>query len=167
MLSQEQRTGVPEAVVVSDIVLVSLLRWVLKRHRFNDPIWPYSVGRFREEFRQLTQTCGLGFLNLQPYGLRRGGATELFRQQGMLDPVMLRGRWASHKVCRIYLNEALLEFSDDSLPPQLTQSLLHWAKALPHLSRPGTSVLNLVSGCLRQSGHTGGGLDSRTQIPFL
>ena len=41
------------------------------------------------------------------YGLRRGGATGLFRRTGSFDQVCDRGRWGSVVACRIYVTTAL------------------------------------------------------------
>ena len=43
----------------------------------------------------------------RPYGLRRGGATEHFRQHGNLESTMFKGRWTCTSTARIYLVEAM------------------------------------------------------------
>ena len=46
-----------------------------------------------------------------PYGLRRGGATGLFRRTGSFDTVCDRGRWGNVSACRIYVTTALQDAS--------------------------------------------------------
>ena len=43
----------------------------------------------------------------RPYGLRRGGATEHFRQHDNLESTMFKGRWTCTSTARIYLVEAM------------------------------------------------------------
>ncbi len=45
------------------------------------------------------------------YGLRRGGATGLFRRTGSFDTVCDRGRWGNVSACRIYVTTALQDAS--------------------------------------------------------
>ena len=47
------------------------------------------------------------------YGLRRGGATGLFRRTGSFDTVCDRGRWGNVSSCRIYVTTALQDASQE------------------------------------------------------
>ena len=53
------------------------------------------------------EELGLGELGYKPYSLRRGGATEDFRQHGRLDRALLRGRWKGHTAARQYILEGM------------------------------------------------------------
>ena len=41
----------------------------------------------------------------QPYSIRRGGATHAFVTTQRLDTILLRGRWRSLAVARLYLED--------------------------------------------------------------
>ena len=47
------------------------------------------------------------------YGLRRGGATGLFRRTGSFDTVCDRGRWGNVSACRIYVTTALQDAASE------------------------------------------------------
>ena len=46
---------------------------------------------------------------MKPYSLRRGGATFLLQEGVPLDVILLRGRWKSLAVARIYLQDGLAQ----------------------------------------------------------
>jgi hypothetical protein len=43
----------------------------------------------------------------RPYSLRRGGATAVFQQTKSMEAALLRGRWESTRVARLYISDAL------------------------------------------------------------
>ena len=69
-----------------------------------DPLIPGGSCKLRRRFRSLLQELGL-----QLYFLRRGGATEMFRDSASFDAVADRGRWRNVRTCRIYIDQALQE----------------------------------------------------------
>eukprot|EP00438_Fugacium_kawagutii_P023236 Skav223681 [mRNA] locus=scaffold3470:134573:139091:+ [translate_table: standard] len=62
---------------------------------------------WRKKFADYLEALGFTSLQFRPYSLRRGGATFLFRQQGVLDRLMVHGRWQSQRSCRIYIDEGM------------------------------------------------------------
>ena len=50
---------------------------------------------------------GVEEFGFQPYSLRRGGATAYFRATRNMEATLDRGRWASARVARIYVNDGL------------------------------------------------------------
>eukprot|EP00971_Amphidinium_carterae_P176932 3508315-Amphidinium_carterae.1 len=87
---------------------------------------------FRCGFAAVVRSLGLKFLALKPYGLRRGGATELFRTARSMDLVVVRGRWGSQKVARIYVNEGLMDLATVTLPPPTRHLLDRWWREFVH-----------------------------------
>ena len=63
--------------------------------------------QFRLVFHAAVRGLCLTDLKLQPYGLRRGGATDLFLKTGNMDEVTNMGRWRDSRTARIYVTTAI------------------------------------------------------------
>ena len=72
-----------------------------------DKLLPHGGGDFRKVFSSLLEELDISDWGFRPYSLRRGGATEHFRAFNSLSATAVRGRWASPKMARIYLNDGL------------------------------------------------------------
>lgn len=71
----------------------------------NVPIWNRSAQAFRKLFQQYCWRFDQhGF---RPYSLRRGGATWIFQVTGSMETALVKGRWGSARVARIYISDAL------------------------------------------------------------
>ena len=84
---------------------VSLLRKATNNAR--TPLWDYSGQAFRDKFAHHLRRFHLANHCFRPYSMRRGGATHLFQATGSMETVMLKGRWNSPKVAKIYISDAL------------------------------------------------------------
>ena len=73
----------------------------------NVPIWTRSAQSFRNVFAHHIKRFDLVQHGFRPYSLRRGGATRLFQISGSMETALLKGRWASAKVAKIYLADGL------------------------------------------------------------
>ena len=81
------------------------------------PIWSKSGQSFRNTLAHHLSRFNLTSHLFRPYSLRRGGATALFQQSHSMELALLKGRWSSSKVAKIYLADGLsflpgLRFSD-------------------------------------------------------
>ena len=107
------RHNVRESVTIESptvSVLLEELLWRKKRAgEFRVPIWTASGTKFRKEFQGLNETFKVSHLQFRGYSLRRGGATAYFRKYGLMEKTLLRGRWASIAVARLYLCDALAQ----------------------------------------------------------
>ena len=124
------RHNIDEAVALYDSFIVQLGQLVrlLPHHRQGtDLVWPYTAANFRKVFARCVLFFGLESLEYKPYSLRRGGATHDYMKQGVLEPILLRGRWHSLAVARLYLEDGLAQL------PTLCLS----KTTLSHLSRHG------------------------------
>ena len=106
-----QRDNVAEMVAFEDEMTLEFLRAV-KLHfssteRFNVPIWCHSAQAFRNKFKHYMKRFDLHSHQFRPYSLRRGGATWLFQSTGSMEAALVKGRWSSHRVARIYISDAL------------------------------------------------------------
>ena len=77
-----------------------------------------TSGQFRGRFQHIVDLRRLNGLSLRPYSLRRGGATYMFRETGVLSRIMVRGRWASEKSCRLYVMEGVGQLANLRLDQQ-------------------------------------------------
>ena len=111
------RRGAAESVTLElDWLALALRAWALSEPGAS------VVGETQHRFRQLFSE-GLAAIRCEdwgfmPYSLRRGGATELWRQTGSLGRVTLRGRWAQPATARIYVNDGLAILAEMRLPAE-------------------------------------------------
>ena len=78
-------------------------------------------------FAECVNAFHLTELNFKPYSLRRGGATHGYIQQGVLEAILLRGRWHSLAVARLYLEDGLAQLPNLKLPPPSLHRLRSFA----------------------------------------
>ncbi len=124
------RLGITEDVLVDDAWLVKVLRRVLPKLQRGATIVGESPHQFRLLWRKACKILKLPDV-IQPYGLRRGGATAFFQRTGSFSKTADRGRWASERAMKTYVTSALQEIAaqtwdDDAL-------LLHYAALLNKL----------------------------------
>ena len=65
-------------------------------------MFPYTTDQFRTLFKSTCAKLGL-CEKYVPHSLRHGAATRAFQQGVKLEDIMLRGRWASSKSARTYI----------------------------------------------------------------
>ncbi len=69
--------------------------------------------KFRKIWAKARKAVGLPG-TYTSYSLRRGGATALFQHTGSFAKVAERGRWATERATRVYINQALADIAGDS-----------------------------------------------------
>jgi hypothetical protein len=72
--------------------------------------------QFRQLFKEAIDILGCSSWGFQPYSIRRGAATEMWRRTGQLSLVTLRGRWMHPTTTRVYVNEGLAVLAEMRLP---------------------------------------------------
>jgi hypothetical protein len=82
----------------------------------------------------------LKYFNLEPFGFRwysarRGGATADFREHGLMERTLIRGRWENSRTARIYITDGISAL----INLQLSNSQRH------HLASHAAFLLNLDS----------------------
>lgn len=126
------RRNIEEAVALYDELVLQLgqLTRLLPHYVAGaSPVWPYSAKKFRDTFAKCVTFFGLEPLEYKPYSLRRGGATHDYILRGLLEPILLRGRWHSLAVARLYIEDGLAQMPQLSLSPKVL-SRIH-QQALP------------------------------------
>eukprot|EP00438_Fugacium_kawagutii_P035450 Skav216631 [mRNA] locus=scaffold1255:7240:22746:+ [translate_table: standard] len=136
------RTGAKEAIAVRDSLTLNLLGTLVMvaNHFRGQKLWPYSAQRFRTEFRSLCQSFRVAHLDFKPYSMRRGGATFLLQEGVPLEAILIRGRWKSVSVARLYLEDGLSLIPSLRLPAVDKTRVFTQAKALTQRSVSVPSV---------------------------
>lgn len=99
------------------ILLVSTLVDVLTAQGALDKrLWGYTGQAFREHFDSYLRRFRITQLGFRPYSLRRGGATWVVQTTGSMELALLKGRWQSHKVARLYIADGVSKLPDLLLP---------------------------------------------------
>jgi integrase len=89
-------------VVVQDPEVRALLLQVVDVTADGASLFPYSAKYFRAHFKKACRSLGLkdGYV---PHSLRHGGATRDHMRGKNLEDILARGRWASTKSARHYV----------------------------------------------------------------
>ena len=97
----------------------------------SDFIWHRSGTKFRDLFHEGVEALQLQQMGFQPYSIRRGGATHSFATSLALDRVILRGRWRSLAVARIYLEDGQAQLANIRLSQKQKSLLATFSRGLP------------------------------------
>ena len=106
-----------DKVTIDDPAVQRLLASFAHSAQPMDRLLDLSGPAFRNLWSNAMNALELSSFGMKPYSLRRGGATFDFKAHGNLDRTVVRGRWESQKIARIYIqggSEALtkLQLSD-------------------------------------------------------
>ena len=106
-----KRNNAGETVAFEDPFTLDVLHELilLRKRQFGSKafLWVLSSQGFRYRFDHLLRRFGLQSLNFRPYSLRRGGATHLFQETKSMEVPLLKGRWGSSQVAKIYIMDGL------------------------------------------------------------
>ena len=127
------RFNVNEAVAIYDRTVLRIWELFLlqKQRRPTDLIWSGGAASFRKRYKELLFALHVDTHNFQCYSLRRGGATHQFMQKRLVDPILIRGRWRSIAVARLYLEDGLAHLATLGFPPTTSQLLHRYSSFLP------------------------------------
>lgn len=127
------RFNTREAVAIYDQGLHQLWELCHLPSRMNPDsfIWPHSSASFRKIFQQTLESLQVSQEQFQCYSLRRGGATNDFMTKGTMEGIILRGRWRSLSVARLYLEDGLSHLSQLRFPKQTWERLQYYGNGLP------------------------------------
>lgn len=106
-----KRNAANEVITISEPLVLTLLREMVHIRKFDRcshaPLYNSSSATFRKRFNFLCEHFGLQSFVFRPYSLRRGGATDFFQRTQSMEATLLRGRWESSRVARIYITDGL------------------------------------------------------------
>ena len=121
------RNNVKESITILDVRVLKILHEVLLLKRragqMNVPIWTDSPAKFRNRLQELVRIFHVEHFNFRGYSIRRGGATAFFAECGLMEKTLLRGRWSSVQVAKLYLCDGLAQLPKLHAP-QATRKLI-------------------------------------------
>ncbi|CAK0855226.1 unnamed protein product [Prorocentrum cordatum] len=107
-----QRDGRLELVMIRSRVAVKLLVQHVQQLPPDELILNTERGEFTRLFRRAVVALGLTDERVTLYSFRRGGATHDFLEHGSLELTLLRGRWASARSARVYVQDAVAALAE-------------------------------------------------------
>ena len=125
-----KRDAATESVAFDDeFTLMALAETLKLKEHFNNlnlPLWHYSAQNFRNKFSYYIRRFHLEAHAFRCYSLRRGGATHLFQVTGSMELALLKGRWQSARVAKIYLTDGLSYLPGLTFSPESKALLEMW-----------------------------------------
>ena len=105
------RHNAAEVISITDGITLEVCKTLLEirkqQNSENIFLWTGTAAQFRKRFAWLMREFDLNHFNFRPYSLRRGGATHTFQQTMSMEQTLLRGRWESTRVAKIYISDGL------------------------------------------------------------
>lgn len=130
------RHNTRESITIEDVRILEVLGTLLEVQKElglgRVPLWTKSPQAFRVLFYKTCAFFHVTHLGFRCYSLRRGGATAYFQHCGQMERTLLRGRWSSSNVAKIYLCDALSQLPSLKAKPATARKL---AKYLPFFQR--------------------------------
>lgn len=121
-----KRNAANEVISISDPLVLCMLAELFSLRKENGDcngrLYTSSSSTFRKRFNSLCEYFELQSFVFRPYSLRRGGATAFFQKSQSMEATLIRGRWESSRVARIYISDGL------SFIPQLKMTPASRAK---------------------------------------
>ena len=115
-----RRHNIQEVVTLEDPKVRQVVKSLLEVRRSSLtshlPVWQGSGTSFRKRFDQYLAYFRVSHLGFRPYSLRRGGATAYFQSTGSMERTLLRGRWSSVQVAKLYLCDGLSQLPSLRIP---------------------------------------------------
>ncbi len=125
-----KRENVAEMVSFFDDFTMEVLSTLLSDRKalrtLKTPIWSFSGQHFRNQFKRYLKKFDLLDHNFRPYSLRRGGATHVFQTTGSMEVALLKGRWGSSKVARVYIADGISYLPGRTLSTRAKNFLEKW-----------------------------------------
>lgn len=127
-------------VHITDVDLVSRIKYWQQSLHHSQRLIPWSGSRFRQVFHSALEATGLSRFTFKPYSLRRGGATDLWLTSQNYALVAHTGRWSSERTLKVYIQDSLALLTDMTFrasPSQILyqQTYLRSSRVEPPQSR--------------------------------
>jgi integrase len=134
-----QRNAAFEASTINDPICGQVYRAFKRSLPSNthgqNYVFRAKLHKFYSLFEAGLRWLGADGYCFKPYSVRRGGATAFFRATRNMEATLDRGRWASARVARIYVNDGLAREVELRFPAELSERLRHYGAALRHWLR--------------------------------
>jgi integrase len=139
---RDTKTGPNQFVSILDAQVANLLRMQIHKRRAESPdgefgdldlkIFTFSAAAYRREFKTVCAELGLSD-QLVPHSARHGGATKLrLVDCWPVEDIMERGRWASSKSARRYIQQGRALLCTLAVPIAVATVGRHFARDICH-----------------------------------
>ena len=149
-----KRNAANESVSITNELVVESLRSLLSYRQQcggpSRPLWSSSHAAFRSRFKVLCDRFDVQHHAFRPYSLRRGGATDLFQRTRSMECALLRGRWESSRVARIYISDGLSFLPSLRFTPKTQSMMSRFSYAWVHFTFLFLKLLKAVQLHLRE-----------------
>lgn len=143
------KTGANQTVRVHDPAVQALVRGLVRSTPRRQPLFPFKPALFRLEFHRACAALRLSDRYV-PHSLRHGGATHWHNNLGRsMEDIMHRGRWASSKAARIYIQQGPAVWMEQSVPAATFQLGLLVSRDLSRHMGTLSQVHGVGVGCPR------------------
>lgn len=124
------RHGAGETIAFDDSFALDAIREAIKLREFQGltrvPIWQASPQAFRNRFTFYCRKFDLLHHCFRPYSLRRGGATWTFQSTGSMERALLKGRWNSAQVAKVYIQDGLSKIPSMTFSSKTKEMIRRW-----------------------------------------
>ncbi len=117
---RKTKTGPNQWVTVENEQVMQLLRGVIAKTKPGHSLFPVSTSTYRRLFKSACSDLKLSS-SYVPHSLRHGGATRQHLLGKSMEDILLRGRWASTKSARRYIQSGRAILLSMDIPPNLTR----------------------------------------------
>ena len=128
-----KRLGRPESVILKQPHIVQFIAKAVEKMHPSELIYRGTHASLGRDLTRISLSFGLSHRNLTPYGLRRGGATWLFKESLSYDSAQSVGRWSEAKTSKIYINEAMAVLGQYTIPNWGTSKIQNYIRVFTHV----------------------------------
>ena len=116
------------AILVKDENIWRLAKVLKRRSASTAPLWAGTPTTFRGTWARLLECLDFRGDDYTPYGIRRGGATWYFLETASLDATLARGRWATSKTARSYIDDGTLTLANQQWSVDQKRNVKLWLR---------------------------------------
>ena len=120
--------GNAQVLTIKDPRIWKLACALKRRRTLTTPLWVGSPAAFRTTWARLLECLDFRADDYTPYGVRRGGATWYFLETSSLDATLARGRWASNKTARSYIDDGTLTLAQQHWSVEQRRNIKLWMR---------------------------------------
>ena len=171
---RKTKTGGNKSVRVLNPAVIDLVRSLVAETATGALLFPFTTATFRRAMKATCAELGLS-ASYVPHSLRHGGATRYFHVLGWpIEDIMERGRWASTKSARGYIQSGVALLMSMDVPKATAKvamvlavdpaSFMRLARAMLGAARTDTGRRGRHS--LPQKHSVDAGIDSPTTLPM-
>jgi integrase len=117
---RKTKTGLNQFVVLKDADVAALLQQVVAATPPKGRLFPFTPNDFRKAFKSACRHLGLSSLYV-PHSLRHGAATRDHMGGTRVEDILERGRWASTKSARRYIQSGQALLLATQVPPRIAE----------------------------------------------